>query len=113
MRTHRPDVPFLYDDTTRFRLGGHHVLVEGHDLLILASGYMVHEARKALPALRQQGMAATLVDLYSLPFDGDAIVTLAQDHQGRVLTLEDNYGGGFGAAVAAVLSAHGGGVDAA
>jgi transketolase len=46
------------------------------------------------------------VDLYSLPFDDDAIATLAQDHQGRVLTLEDNYGGGFGSAVADALSAH-------
>ncbi|HXH12957.1 MAG TPA: transketolase [Alphaproteobacteria bacterium] len=105
MRTLRPDVPFLYDDTARFHLGGHHVLAEGHDLLIVASGYMVHEARKALPTLRQQGIAASLVDLYSLPFDDDAIATLAQDHQGRVLTLEDNYGGGFGSAVADALSA--------
>jgi deoxyxylulose-5-phosphate synthase len=33
---------------------------------------------------------------------------LAHDNQGRVLTLEDNYGGGFGSAVADMLGAHGG-----
>jgi transketolase len=110
MRTLRPDVPFLYDETTRFQLGGHHVLTEGRDLLIVASGYMVHEAKKALTTLQQQGIAATLVDLYSLPFDVDAILSLAHDNQGRVLTLEDNYGGGFGSAVADILSAHGGGM---
>jgi transketolase len=104
----RPDVPFIYDDSTHFRLGGHHVLAEGHDLLMLASGYMVHEARKALAALREQGIEATLVDLYSLPFDGDAIATLAQENRGRVLTLEDNYGGGFGSAVADTLAEYGG-----
>ena len=108
MRTLRPDVPFLYDETTHFQLGGHHVLAEGHDLLIVASGYMVHEAKKALTMLQQQDIAATLVDLYSLPCDHEAIVTLAHDNQGRVLTLEDNYGGGFGAAVADILSAHSG-----
>jgi transketolase len=50
-----------------------------------------------------QGIEATLVELYSMPFDGDAIVTLAQENHGRVLTLEDNYGGGFGSAVADAL----------
>jgi transketolase len=108
MRTLRPDVPFLYDETTRFAVGGHQVLAEGHDLLLVASGYMVHEAKKALAGLKDQGIEATLVDLYSLPFDGDAIVTLAQGNQGKVLTLEDNYGAGLGSAVADVLSEYGG-----
>jgi len=106
-RTLRPDLPFLYDETTRFTLGGHQVLAEGHDLLLVAAGYMVHEARKAVHALKDQGLEPTLVDLYSLPFDGDAIVTLARQNRGKVLTLEDNYGAGIGSAVAEVLSASG------
>jgi transketolase len=69
---------------------------------------MVHEAKKALADLKDHGVEATLVDLYSLPFDANAIVTLAQAHQGKVLTLEDNYGAGVGSAVADVLSEHGG-----
>jgi transketolase len=110
MRTLRPDVPLLYDDTTRFSLGGHHVLAEGRDLLLIACGYMVHEAKKAVGALQRQGIAATLVDLYSLPFDGDAIAALARENRGRVLTVEDNYGAGMGSAVADALSARGAGV---
>jgi transketolase len=108
MRTMRPEVPFIYDDSTHFSLGGHHVLTKGHDLLIVASGYMVHEARKALAMLQEQGIHATLVDLYSMPFDGDAIVRLAQENHGSVLTLEDNYGSGFGSAVADALVEYGG-----
>lgn len=107
MRTMRPDVPFLYDETTRFTLGGHHVLVEGRDLLLLASGYMVHEAYKALSRLKKKGITATLVDLYSLPFDATVMARLVQEHQGYVLTLEDNYGAGFGSAVADALSGYG------
>jgi transketolase len=87
------------------------VLAEGRDLLLIASGYMVHEAKKALTRLQQQGVAATLVDLYSVPFDADAILALARDHQGCVLTVEDNYGGGIGSAVADCLSAHGEGIS--
>jgi transketolase len=60
LRTLRPDVPFLYHDATAFSLGGHHVLTAGHDLCIIAAGYMVHEARKALPLLKEQGIAARL-----------------------------------------------------
>jgi transketolase len=108
MRTLRPDVPFLYDETSRFAIGGHQVLAEGRDLLLVASGYMVHEATKALAGLKDHGVEPTLVDLYSVPFDGDAIATLAQEHQGKVLTLEDNYGAGIGSAVADALSEHGG-----
>jgi transketolase len=108
MRTLRPDVPFLYDETTRFTLGGHQVLAKGHDLLLVAAGYMVHEAKKALASLKDQGIEATLVDLYSIPFDGNAILTLAQENQSKVLTLEDNYGASMGSAVADVLSEHGG-----
>ncbi len=108
LRTLRPDVPFLYNDTTAFALGGHHVLAEGHDLCIVAAGYMVHEAHKALPLLKEQGIEATLVDLYSLPFDDVAILQLVQENQGQVLTVEDNYGAGMGSAVADALAAHGG-----
>ncbi len=108
LRTLRPDVPFLYNDATAFSLGGHHVLAEGHDLCIIAAGYMVHEARKALPLLKERGIEATLVDLYSLPFDDVAILELAQENHGQVLTVEDNYGAGIGSAVADALALHGG-----
>src|SRR5215470_7811056 len=108
LRTLRPDVPLLYNDATAFALGGHHVLAAGHDLCIVAAGYMVHEAHKALPLLKEQGIAATLVDLYSLPFDDVAILRLVQENQGRVLTVEDNYGASMGSAVADVLALHGG-----
>jgi transketolase len=49
------------------------------------------------------------VDLYSLPFDDVAILELVQENQGKVLTVEDNYGAGVGSAVAEALALHGGG----
>jgi len=85
-----------------------YAVVRGHDLCIVAAGYMVHEAQKVLALLKEQGIEATLVDLYSLPFDDVAILGLVQENQGHVLTVEDNYGAGVGAAVAEVLAANGG-----
>ena len=44
MRTHRNDVPFLYDQAEDFALGGFKHLIDGEDLAIVTSGYMVHVA---------------------------------------------------------------------
>ena len=100
MRTFRPDVEFLYDENTVFDLGRFEVLTEGRDLLIVTAGYMVHECNKALDALDKMGIDATLVDLYSIPFDAEKLLDLANANEGRILTVEDNYGGGIGSAVA-------------
>ena len=108
LRAARPDVPFLYDEDARFTLGGHGVLREGQDILIAASGYIVHEAWKAVAALAQAGIDAALIDLYSLPFDGENIAQIARSCGGRIVTVEDNYGAGFGSEVAEALLEHGG-----
>ncbi len=100
MRTFRPDVEFIYDDNTIFDLGRFEVLTEGKDLLIVSAGFMVHECNKALDALDKMGIDATLVDLYSIPFDADKLLDLANENGGHILTVEDNYGGGIGSAVA-------------
>jgi len=109
MRTLRPNVEFLYGEGDQFHLGGHEVLSEGRDVLIVASGYMVHEANKAMEKLDALGVDATLVDLYSLPFDTEALLDLANENNGMVVTLEDNFGGGIGSAVADAVAADGGG----
>ena len=63
----------------------------------------------ALEDLDKQGVDATLVDLYSLPFDEEAILDLANENNGMILTLEDNFGASIGSAVADAASADGGG----
>jgi transketolase len=107
MRTIRPDTEFLYSDETVFNLGGFEVLSEGRDILLVACGYMVHEANKALDLLDQAGISATLVDAYSIPFDTEKMLDLANANGGYILTLEDNYGGGLGSAVADALTSSG------
>lgn len=107
MRTLRPDTEFLYSDDTVFNLGGFEVLSEGRDILLVAAGYMVHEGNKALELLDQAGISATLVDAYSIPFDTDKLLDLANANGGYILTLEDNYGGGLGSAVADALTSSG------
>lgn len=107
MRTLRPDTEFLYNDDVVFNLGGFEVLQEGRDVVLCAAGYMVHEANKALELLDKAGIAATLIDLYSLPFDQEKLLDIIGANQGYVVSIEDNYGGGIGSAVADALTESG------
>ncbi len=104
MRTHRPDVPLIYDPATRFEPGGFHVLSGGDDLAIITAGYMVHTGREAVALLAQQNVRAALIDAYSLPIDGQRLAEALQRAGGRALVVEDNYGSGLGAAVAEVAA---------
>lgn len=103
MRTLRAETEFIYSDDQVFNLGGFEVLHEGRDVVLCASGYMVHEANKAIDALDAAGVSATLVDLYSLPFDREKLLDIVAENNGYVISIEDNYGGSMGSAIADAL----------
>ncbi len=105
MRTHRPDVDFIYDQAEQFTLGGFKHLVDGEDIVIVASGYMVHVARKALPLLEEAGLSASLIDAYSIPLATDEILRIGDDCRGQILVVEDNYIGGFADEIASAAAA--------
>ncbi len=104
MRTHRPDMPLLYDPQTRFEPGGFQVLVGGDDLAIVTAGYMVHVALETAALLAEQKVRAAVIDAYALPIDGQRLTDALQRAGGHALVVEDNYGGGLGSAVAEVAA---------
>lgn len=103
MRTGRPDVEYLYSDDHVFNLGGFEHLAEGRDLTICSAGYMVHECNKAIEMLDKKGVSVGLVDLYSLPFDAEGVLDIIGASSGNVMTVEDNFGGALGSAIAEAL----------
>ena len=107
LRTFRPEVEMIYDESTTFELGGMEVLTEGRDVLIVSAGYMIHECNKAIDELDRLGVDATLLDLYSLPFDEEQLLDLANVNNGNVYVVEDNYGASLGSAVADACAASG------
>jgi transketolase len=109
MRTLRPETEFIYSEKQEFNLGGFEVLNEGKDILIAAAGYSVTEANKAMEQLDKAGISATIVDLYCLPFDEERLMDLISSNGGMVLTVEDNFGGGIGSAVAEAIADSGDG----
>lgn len=108
LRTTRADTPVLYDINESFPIGGCKVIRQsGNDqICVIAAGITLHEVLKAHKLLEQQGVAVSVVDLYSVkPLDKQTIIAIAQKSKGRILTVEDHYvQGGLGEAVAVELA---------
>ncbi|MBR1780774.1 MAG: transketolase family protein [Oscillospiraceae bacterium] len=92
------NVPFEMDKAT--------VIREGKDLAIIATGEMVLAAKQAGEQLAQQGIEATVIDMYCIkPLDREAVLRAAKT--GLVITVEEHVAiGGMGSMVAQVIAAN-------
>jgi transketolase len=104
MRTLRPETAILYKPDEVFHLVGQKVLATGKDLTIVAWGYMIHEALKAIALLAKDGIACGLVDAYSLPLAKDFLGAIGAGKGSTLLVVEDNYAGSLGSAIAEVAA---------
>ena len=102
IRTLRPATPVLYEPDEEFEIGGSRVLRSSEDdeVALVAAGITVHEALAAADILSEEGIAARVVDLYSIkPLDRETLLATAET-TGRVVTVEDHWAeGGLGEAV--------------
>lgn len=107
IRTIRKNSVKLYDEREVFETGKGKVLREGGDVTIIASGIMVAESLKAADLLKEQGVEATVIDMFSIkPIDKELIVKYATKTKAVVTAENHNVIGGLGSAVAEVLSEH-------
>jgi transketolase len=108
IRTLRPATPVLYGPDEDFEIGGSRVLRSSDDdgVAIVAAGITLHEALAAAEVLAGEGIAARVVDLYSIkPLDRATLLAAAEATDGRFVTVEDHWPeGGLGEAVAAALA---------
>ena len=95
----------VYEDGSEFTVGRGAVLRPGTDVTVFASGIMVDEALRAQETLREQGVSARIVDLFTWkPLDEPLILQCAQE-TGAVVTAENhNVTCGLGSAVASLLA---------
>jgi transketolase len=107
MRTTREKTPILYAPGDDFAIGGSRV-VRGSDadaVTLIGAGITLHESVAAAEALSAEGIAARVIDLYSLkPIDAETVRAAARD-TGAIVTVEDHWPeGGLGDAVLEVLA---------
>jgi len=104
IRTTRKTAVKIYDDNEIFEKGKGKVLREGNDVTLIASGIEVAEALKAADILAEEGIEATVIDMYCIkPIDAELIVRYAKQTKGIVTCENHNVIGGLGSAVAEVL----------
>ncbi|HEX2849240.1 MAG TPA: transketolase [Acidimicrobiales bacterium] len=108
LRTTRGNTPVIYGPDETFEVGGSKVVRTSADdqVTIVAAGITLHEAIAATDTLAGEGIAARVVDLYSVkPIDGETLRDAARATSGRVITVEDHWPeGGLGDAVLDALS---------
>lgn len=106
VRVGRAAVPEVYEnDDFEFRLGKANMLMDGGDVTIIAAGETVWHALQAGKALKEQGVAARVLDMSSIkPCDKEAVLKAAAD-TGRIVTVEEHsMFGGLGAMVTEIIS---------
>jgi transketolase len=103
LRTTRAATPVVYDTQDEFPIGGSKVLrhSESDQVAIVAAGITLHEALKAHEQLAGEGIAARVIDAYSVkPIDVETLRQAARETGGRLLVVEDHWPeGGLGDAV--------------
>jgi transketolase len=107
IRTTRPKTPILYSLDEGFQVGGCKVLKSSANdrVTIIGAGITLHEALKAFEQLKGDGIAARVIDLYSVKPLDEATLRQAAQQTGAILTVEDHFPeGGLGEGVLAALA---------
>jgi transketolase len=111
MRTTRGAYPVLYEATESFPVGGSKVLRESGDdqVTLIGAGVTLHACLAAADQLRDEGISARVIDLYSVkPVDTATLAAAAAATGGRLVLVEDHHPeGGLGSAVIDALTGAG------
>lgn len=93
------NVPFEMDRAT--------VLAEGADIAIIACGEMVRPSMEAVKLLEQEGIRASLLDMYCVkPMDQEAVIAAAEKCRAVITVEEHSPFGGMGSMVSQIVGAN-------
>jgi transketolase len=108
LRTTREKTPVIYAPAEAFEIGGSRVVrrTDADQLTLVGAGITLHEAMAAAEALAADGIAARVIDAYSIkPIDAATLRAAAAETAG-IITVEDHWPeGGLGDAVLEVFAA--------
>ena len=104
MRMGRGDVESVYDDGETFEVGKAKLVCDGTDITIIACGEMVIAAKTAAKQLKEKGISARVLDMFTVkPLDEESILQAAKETKGIITMEEHSIYGGLGEAVAHVV----------
>ncbi len=105
IRLGRLNIPVIYGDDYKFKIGKAHTLKDGNDVAILATGLMVYEALEAAKLLEAEGVKARVINISTIkPLDEETVLKAAKECKFIVTSEEHSVIGGLGGAVSEFLS---------
>lgn len=107
VRTGRNAVEDVYESVEKcpFTLNKANVLKEGSDAAIIACGEMVYPALEAAKLLEEEGIHASVTDMYCVkPLDEDTVLKVSENAKAVITVEEHSPFGGLGSMVASLLS---------
>ena len=106
IRVNRNDLPDVTNPDEPFEFGKVKTIREGKDVVIFATGYMVHQALEAAKALELDGIFAKVVNVATIkPFDVEGAQAAAAGMKAAITVEEASIYGGLGSAVCEALCA--------
>ncbi len=106
IRVNRNDLPDVISPDEPFELGKIKTIREGKDVVIFATGYMVHQALEAAKTLELEGIFAKVVNVATIkPFDVEGVQAAAAGMKAAITVEEASILGGLGSAVCEALCA--------
>lgn len=105
LRLAREKTPIFSTEESPFTIGKAYQLWDGHDVTLLGTGTMTYQLLVAAKMLQDKGMSVDVVHVPTIkPLDDETILRSVRK-TGRVVTAEEaQIKGGFGGAVAELLS---------
>ena len=99
-----PGIPVVYEEDMNFRIGKAIPVRDGKDIVIIATGTMVHYGKAAAEILAEKGVEAAVIDMHTIkPLDVEAVE--AQMDKKLIVTVEEaSIVGGLGSAVAECIA---------
>ncbi len=107
VRTGRNAVEDVYESVEKcpFTLNKANVLKEGSDAAIIACGEMVYPALEAAKLLEEEGIHASVTDMYCVkPLDEDTVLKVSENVKAVITVEEHSPFGGLGSMLASLLS---------
>jgi transketolase len=95
----------IFTDDYPFEIGKAYVIKDGKDATIIATGYMVTEAIRAIDILEKDGLDVGIIDMSTLkPLDEEAIIKASEETRAIITAENGSIIGGLGEGVAAILA---------
>ena len=103
VRIDKGKLPLLYDNEEDFS-DGLALLKAGRDLMIIATGVMVHQAFKVADELAKNSIDAGIIDLYRIKPINEELLLSVIEQSNRIISLEEHsIVGGIGSAIGEIL----------